>query len=111
MAGVNNLVTRGYGAFSNIGDVVTAGYSSGDNNIISDADAAKIASYVWREVIEDGNEAKEMMRLFAAILGGLLDKVGNQTPEFKSMDESKVRLRYSTDGIGNRLKLLLKDLT
>ena len=111
MAGVNNTVTRGFGSFSNIGDVVTAGYASGDNNIISDADASKIANYVWKEVLEDGTEAKEMMRLFAAILGGLLSKVGNETPEFRSMDDSKVRLRYSTDSIGNRIKLLLKDLS
>ena len=70
MAGVNNLVTRGYGSFSNIGDVVTAGYGSGDNNVISDADASKIASYVWNEVLEDGKQARELMRLFAAALGG-----------------------------------------
>jgi len=111
MAGVNNLVTRGYGSFSTVNDVVTAGYASGDSSIISDADAAKIASYVWREVLEDGHQAQEMMRLFAAVLGGLLDKVGNQTPEFKSLDGSKVRLKMATDGTGNRTKRLEIDLS
>ena len=110
MAGVNNLVTRGYGSFSNIGDVVTAGYSSGDNDIISDADASKIASYVWEHILEDGNEAQELMRLMVSAMAGLVSGMNNNNPIFKSLDGTKDRITATTDKNGNRTSITL-DLT
>lgn len=102
MAGVNNLITRGYGSFSNINDVVTAGYSSGDSSIISDADAAKIASYVWREILESGFEAQELMRLFAAALGGKASGLQSDNPKYRSLADDKNRITAVTDKYGNR---------
>jgi len=109
VAGVNNLVTRGYGSFSNVGDVVTAGYSSGDNNVISDADAAKIASYVWAEILENGKEARELMRLFAAALGGKASGLPF-SPVYQSLDGLTDRITATTDKNGNRTSITL-DLT
>lgn len=110
MAGINNLVTRGYGSFSNIGDVVTAGYSSGDSSIISDADASKIASYVWREILDNGLEAQQLMRLFASALGGEASGLQELAPIYKSLSGSKNRITATTDEFGNRTSITL-DLT
>jgi len=68
MAGINNLVTRGYGSFSTVGDIVTAGYASGDSSIISDADASKIATYVWEYIIFGGFQAQDIMKLIPNML-------------------------------------------
>ena len=108
MAGVNNVITRGFGSFSNVGDVVTAGFSSGDNNIISDADAAKIASYVWAEILENGKKASTMMRLMLSANTGLVSGMPGE-PIFLSNDGSKTRIRMITDENGNRLKVVVLD--
>ena len=110
MAGVNNLVTRGYGSFATVNDVVTAGYASGDSSIISDADAAKIASYVWREILEDGKEAQELMRGFAAALLAKASGLDGFAPQYRDLADSKNRIDAQTDKYGNRTSVDL-DLT
>lgn len=86
------------------------GASSGGATL-TDTDLANIRDVVWEKQIESGYEAQELMRLFASVLGGLLSQVGNQTPEFYSLDHTKIRVKYATDGTGNRTKRLEIDLT
>jgi len=112
---INGTITQGLGISGGlslpIGDTLTQSYAFGDSSIISDQDAQKIARYVHEYLVEDGFQSQELMRLLVAVCGGLLDKVGNQTPEFKSLDGSKVRLKMATDGTGNRTKRLEIDLS
>lgn len=113
---MNSVTTSGYsisgGFITSIGDIVTSGYTiaSGEINI-TDADARKIAQFVWKENLESTVKAKELMRLFASVLGGYSDRFANQTPRFFSpFDETKIRVQYYTDEQGNRIKQLVMDL-
>ncbi len=73
--------------------------------------ASLTAAQVWNYKLESGVTAKQMMRLFAAVLGGWVDQVGNHTPRFSSpFDESKIRLQYGTDDVGNRITQVVLDL-
>ena len=108
MAGVNAVITRGFGSFSNVGDVVTAGFSSGDSSIIRDADSAKIANNVWREILENGLRAADMMRLNLSVNTGLVSGLPGE-PIFLSNDGSKTRIRMITDENGNRLRVVVLD--
>ena len=69
------------------------------------------AAQIWNYNIETGVSAKQMMRLMCAVLGGWASQVGNQTPQFSSpWDESKIRIKYQTDDVGNRVKQLIIEL-
>ena len=78
------------------------------SSIISDADAAKIATYVWNEVLDDGVTAKEMMRLMAAVLLGKATGLPN-SPVFRSIGDVKDRVSATTDKNGNRSDVTLDD--
>lgn len=107
---ISTIVTRGFGTFGTIADVVRAGYNSGDSSIISDADAAKIAQYVWKEIVADSYEAQQLMRLFAAVLGGVVSGMDGLVPTFKNLANNKVVIKMQTDSAGNRKKTLELDL-
>jgi hypothetical protein len=81
---------------------------------LTDQDLAniKIASReaVWEAVLEDGYTATELMRLMVAVLAGKITKNPDGTPAFWSLDGTKVRLSWATDGTGNRVKRLTMDL-
>jgi hypothetical protein len=65
---IGAITTRGLGSFTTIKDYITRGYSIGDSSIISDADAAKIASYVWEYIIFGGFQAQDIMKLIPNML-------------------------------------------
>jgi hypothetical protein len=101
---IATVVTRGFGSFGTIADVVTQGFSIRTTSTLTAAD-------VWNYKLESGVSAKQMMRMFAAVLGGYVEKFGNNTPTFSSpWDSSKIRVQYSTDDLGNRIKQLVMDL-
>jgi len=85
--------------------------SSTATTVLTEQDLVNVAEKVWDRLLENGYQARELMRLQNSLLGGLLSKVGNQTPEFLSLDGSKIRVKYATDGVGNRIKRLEIDLT
>jgi hypothetical protein len=102
---IGTLVTRGYGSFGSIGKVVTAGYSQSNTISITDADANKIAQFVWERILENGYQAQEMMRLFASGVGGLVSGMEANNPVFKGLDTSKNRITAETDKTGNRITI------
>lgn len=75
------------------------------------AGGAPTVEQIWQRDIENGVTAEQMMRLYAAVLAGALDKVGNNTPEFTALDGSTVRLKWATDGTGNRVKRITLDVS
>ena len=106
---VATIVSRGFGTFGSVGKVVSAGYSSGDNNIISDQDAAIIAKKVWEEVLDGQNQAKQLMRLFAAVLGGKVSGFEDNQPSFRNLADTKDVVTMVTDDKGNRVRAILLD--
>ena len=81
------------------------GASPASGLTLTEADLQAIADRVWDHVVEDPNyQARHLMRLFSAVLAGTVDKVGNLTPEFRSLNGDTLRLKMSTDDIGNRPK-------
>jgi hypothetical protein len=107
---VNTLVTRGFGTFGSIGDIVTAGYASGDDSIISDQDAEKIAVKVWEHVLDGSNQAQQLMRLFAAVLGGKVSGMEGGEPAFRNLADTKTVIKMNTDKNGNRQISVTLDL-
>ena len=112
---INSVTTGGFsisgGFTTDVGDTVTAGYAiaSGDINI-SDADARKIARYVWNEKLENNYIARELMRLFASVLGSKVSGMDSLLPDFLSLDGTKTRVKYQTDEFGNRKTQIILDL-
>ena len=92
-------------------ELIDGATSATATTTLTPQDLINLADAVWEKQLENGYEAQELMRLQNAILAGLLSKVGNQTPEFLSLDGTKVRVKYAVDGIGNRKKILEIDLT
>lgn len=108
---IATLVTRGFGTFGNIGDVVTAGYASGDNNVISDQDAEKIALKVWEQILDGDNQAQQLMRLFAAVLGGKVSGMDSGEPAFRNLLDTKDVYKMKTDKKGNRTEVTTQDFS
>ena len=106
---INTLVNRGYGTFGSIGDIVKAGYSSGDNNVISDQDAQKIALKVWEQVLDGSNQAQQLMRVFAAVLGGKVSGFEDNRPAFRNLADTKDVVTMVTDDKGNRVRAIVLD--
>ena len=113
MPSINSTITQGLGISGGfeapVGDTLALGYSFGTANI-SDADAAKIARYVWDKVLDDGYMAKELMRLFASALGGEASGLDSLAPLYKALDGNKNSITATTDEYGNRTSITL-DLT
>ena len=107
---ISTITSRGFGTFGTIGDVVTAGYSQTVSISISDADAEKIALYVWQKQLENGYQAQELMRLFASALGAKASGLDADTPLYRDLADSKNRITAVTDKNGNRTSITL-DLT
>jgi len=106
---VTTYITRGIHSSTTIKDYITRGLSIGDSSIISDADASKIASYVWEHVLEASLEAQEFMRIMlSTTAAGLVSGLPGE-PQFLAQDGKKVRVRMITDENGNRLKVLVLD--
>jgi len=106
---IATIVGRGYGSFGTIADIVRAGYNSGDSSIISDQDASKIAQFVWKEILDNSFQAKELMRLFASALGAKAAGLP-LSPVYRDLADSKPRITATTDKNGNRTSITL-DLT
>jgi len=69
------------------------------------------AADVWNYKLESGVSAKQMMRLFAAVLGGWAKGLDSENPAFSSpWNEDKIRLQYATDKSGNRITQMVIDL-
>ena len=84
--------------------------SSATTNLTAQ-DLVNIGNTVWQKDLEYGTEARQMMRMFAAVLGGYVGKFGNNKPTFSSpWDSAKIRVQYTTDDLGNRIKQLVMDL-
>ena len=109
---IATITSRGFGSFGTIADVVRAGFNGGDSSIISDQDAAKIAQYVWKEVIDYSFTAKQCMRIQDSAMAGLVSGLvnGDSNPIFKSLDGLKDRMTVESDGNGNRTSITF-DLT
>jgi len=86
------------------------GASDVSNLTLTDADLQAIQAIVWNYKPDGVHTAKQLMNLFSAVLGGKVDKYGNLTPDFKSFEGTKSRLKYLIDDLGNRIKLLYRDL-
>jgi len=99
---IATLVTRGYGSFGTIADVVRAGYNSGDSSIISDQDASKIAQFVWKEILDNSLEAQELMRIFASALVGKATGLKDGRPIYRNLADTKARITGVSDKYGNR---------
>lgn len=106
---IATIVTRGFGTFGDIGDVVTAGFASGDNLIISDQDAQKIADAVWAKVLDGDNQAQQLMRLFAAVIAGKVAGMDSGQPAFRNLLDTKVVYQMKTDKRGNRTNVEIQD--
>ena len=107
---IGPLITQGLGTFANVSDIVTYGYASGDNNVISDQDAQKIANAVWKETLDGQNQAKQLMRLFAAVLGGKVSGFEDNKPAFRNLLDTKDVIQMVTDSKGNRVQAIILDL-
>jgi len=86
------------------------GSSDVSNITLTDADLQAITASVWNFKPDGVHTAKQLMNLFSSVLGAKVDKYGNFTPDFKSFEGTKSRLKYLVDEIGNRIKLLYVDL-
>lgn len=107
---ISTIVTRGFGTFGSIGEIVTAGFASGDNNVISDQDAIKIANKVWATNLDGLNSAGNLMRLFAAVLGGKVSGFEDNKPAFRNLLDTKDVIEMVTDSKGNRVRAIILDL-
>lgn len=107
---IANIVGRGYGSFGSIGRIVTAGYSQDTTVSISDADAVKIANFVWQKVLDNGLQAQQLMRLLASAAGGEASGLDKLNPVYRSLADDKNRITATTDKYGNRTSITL-DLT
>jgi len=81
------------------------GASAGDTTL-TEQDLASIRDVVWEKEIEGGFEAQQLMRLFAAALGGLVSGMDSDTPTFIGVDGSTQRIIGKTDK-GNRITITL----
>jgi len=104
---IATLVTRGFGSFGTIGDVVTAGYTVGPAGTDCPT-ASQNAIAVWNETLENGLSAADMMRLMLSVLTGKVSGLPGE-PIFLSNDGLKTRVRMITDENGNRLKVIVLD--
>jgi len=104
---IGTITTRGLGSFTTIKDYITRGYSIGDTNIISDADASKIAQYVWKEILENSLQAKELMRIIASSAAGKVSGMEGNRPIFLGVDGTQQRITAETDKNGNRTGITL----
>ena len=107
---IGPVVSRGYGSFGTIGKVVTAGFAQSNAISITDADAEKIANYVWQKVLDNGLQAQQLMRLFASAMGGEASGLDSLAPIYRSLADDKDRITATTDKYGNRTSITL-DLT
>ena len=104
---IGTIVTRGYGSFTTIGDLVTAGFASGDDSVISDQDAEKIALKVWERVIDGSLQAQQIMRILGSGVGGVVSGMDSNAPVFKALNGTKDRITAATDKNGNRITITL----
>jgi hypothetical protein len=107
---IATIVTDGFGTFGSIGEIVTGGFASGDNNVISDQDAQKIANAVWNKNLDGMNKADQLMRLFAAVLGGKVSGMDGRKPAFRNLLDTKDVIEMVTDKHGNRVNAIILDL-
>jgi DNA-binding TFAR19-related protein (PDSD5 family) len=81
-------------------------------NFVSDiySDTTALADSVWDEAVEGAYSARELMRLYAAALGGKASGLETGTPKYRDSADSKNRIDATTDENGNRTAVTL-DLT
>jgi hypothetical protein len=108
---IESTLTQGLGISGGysapIGDMLTQGYAFGDDSIISDADAQKIANYVWAQLLEDGKSAEQLMRGFAAALLAKASGLDGFAPQYRDLADTKDRIDAQTDKYGNRSSVTL----
>lgn len=71
----------------------------------------EIANAVWDEVVDGTYSARELYRVFAAVLGGQANGLGSSTAVYKNRDGSKTRITATVDADGNRSSVTFTDLT
>ena len=81
--------------------------SSGGTTTLTSQDLANVRDVVWEKEIEAGFEAKQMMRLFASALAGVVSGMADEKPVFLGLDGSTERIVGQTDKKGNRLTITL----
>ena len=67
-------------------------------------DLVNVANAVWDEVLDDGVEAREMMKVISSVLVGKVLGLPNG-PQFLSIGGTKVRVSADTDKFGNRTRV------
>jgi len=67
-------------------------------------DLVNVANAVWDEVLDDGVEAREMMKVISSVLVGKVSGLPNG-PQFLSIGGTKVRVSADTDKFGNRTRV------
>lgn len=68
---------------------------------------AQIADAVWLQVIENGLNAEQIVRLMAAAMAGKVSGAGTSTVTFAGLDGTTPRIVGTVDGAGNRTAVLL----
>jgi len=77
---------------------------------LTEQDIVNVAEAVWDRILDDGKQARELMRLFSAALGGEASGLGELSPIYKSLSGTKSRITATVDEFGNRTSITL-DLT
>jgi len=86
------------------------GASAGTTTLTS-TDLANIRDVVWQKEIDSGYEAQQLMRLFAAVLGGLVGGMKGGEPAFRNLGNTKDVIKMTTDKKGNRIAVITLDLS
>ena len=79
------------------------------NAIDSDALSASAIDEIWDENMEGTHTAREMIRLFAAVLVAKVSGGGGVTITFRDIDDSKNRVVATVDSDGNRTNMVLTE--
>jgi len=108
---IATYITGGLHSTGSIKDYILRGLAIGDDSIISDADAEKVAVKVWEKVLDGNYEAQELMRGISAMLFAKISDMEQVAPVVRSVDDSKIRFKWITDEFGNRLSRPFIDLT
>jgi hypothetical protein len=83
--------------------------SSTPTTTLTAQDIVNLSEAVWNRLLDNGLQAKELMRIFASVLAGKVSGLpGN--PQFRDLADTKVRVNILTDeSTGDRLTTKLID--
>lgn len=70
---------------------------------LTDADV----DMIWNEDMGEGYTARQLMRIFSAVLAGKVSGAGTSTEIFRAINDSKDRVTASVDSNGNRTSITL----